>query len=136
MTFMPNTTASPAAARAGGPLRDAAAVVRDSLLLPIRYRPVSGRYRGRQGGFEVELRVDVDGARSMNRVSADYYRLQGGETVYAGSTRIDAPIVVAPRHKPHQGHYSPPSSGGAAGERDAEPRGTERTRACTVGVHL
>lgn len=62
---------------------------------PTPHRPVSGRYRGRGDGFEVELRVDVDGARPMNRVSADYFRLQGDTTVYAGSMRVDAPTLAS-----------------------------------------
>lgn len=57
-------------------------------------RDVSGRYRGRRHGFEVQLRVDVDGPRRpMNRVSADYYRISGNGTTYAGSMRVDAPVV-------------------------------------------
>jgi hypothetical protein len=64
---------------------------------PIPHRPVSGRYRGRRGDFEVELRVDVDGPRPMNCVSADYFQIQGGQTVYVGSMRVDAPVVVSSR---------------------------------------
>jgi len=56
-------------------------------------RDVSGRYRGRRHGFEVQLRVDVDGARPMHRVSADYYRVSGRESTYVGSMRVDEPIV-------------------------------------------
>jgi len=62
---------------------------------PNAHRPVSGRYRGRRGDFEVELRVDVDGARPMNRVSADYFQNIGGESVYAGSMCVDEPSVVS-----------------------------------------
>lgn len=64
---------------------------------PIPHCPVSGRYRGRRGGFEVELRVDVDGRRPMNRVSADYFRLQGDDSVYAGSMCVDSPAVSSSR---------------------------------------
>src|SRR4051794_24171896 len=54
---------------------------------------VSGSYRGARGAFEVELRVDVDGARPMNRVSADYFRLQRDGPVYVGSMCVDAPAL-------------------------------------------
>ena len=57
--------------------------------------PVSGRYRGRCGTLEVELRVDIDGARPLDRVSADYYDLSDIPRRYAGSMRIDAPRAVA-----------------------------------------
>lgn len=57
-------------------------------------RDVSGRYRGRQHGFEVQLRVDVDGPRPTNRVSADYYRVTRRETKYVGSMRVDGPVVT------------------------------------------
>jgi hypothetical protein len=60
---------------------------------PIPRRTVSGRYRGRHDDFEAELRVDVDGARPMNRVSADYFQLQDDEAVYAGSMCVDAPEI-------------------------------------------
>ena len=56
---------------------------------PIPSRPVSGRYRGRNDRFEVELRVDVDGPRTTHRISADYY---DGDS-YRGSMRVDAPSV-------------------------------------------
>ncbi|MDX6717789.1 MAG: hypothetical protein QOJ63_43 [Solirubrobacteraceae bacterium] len=60
---------------------------------PIPHPPVSGRYRGRRGDYEVELRVDVDGVRPMHRISADYFRLQGAKTAYIGSMRVDEPKV-------------------------------------------
>ena len=95
MTSMPNTTASSATARADALAADAAAFSKHSSPLSIPYQPVSGRYRGRQGDFEVELRIDVDGARPMNRVSADYFHLRDDEHLYAGSMRVDAPAVVS-----------------------------------------
>jgi hypothetical protein len=61
----------------------------------IQRQPVSGRYRGRRGNFEVELRVDVDGARPMARVSADYFQLEDDQHLYAGSMCVDSPIVVS-----------------------------------------
>lgn len=55
--------------------------------------PVSGRYYGRDEDVEVELRVDVDGERAMDRVSADYFLIDGDATVYLGSMSIDEPRV-------------------------------------------
>src|SRR3954447_17888009 len=60
---------------------------------PIPKRLVSGRYRGRTGGFELELRVDVDGATAMNKVSGDYLSIQGSTTTYFGSWQVVAPTV-------------------------------------------
>jgi len=59
----------------------------------IKRGEVCGRYRGAEGGFEVELRVDVDGPRAMRRVSADYFRSQGATPTYIGSMRVDEPVV-------------------------------------------
>ncbi len=64
---------------------------------PIPHPSVSGRYRGTDGDFEVELRVDVDGARPTHRVSADYFRLLPGDIEYFGSMRVDAPAVMSSR---------------------------------------
>ncbi len=61
-------------------------------------RDISGRYRGTDGDFEVQLRIDVDGSRPAKRISADYYRLKPGEKTLVGSMRVDAPlVVVSPR---------------------------------------
>jgi len=54
---------------------------------------VSGCYRAVDAGFEVELRVDVDGPRTTRRVSADYFRSQGATTTYIGSMRVEEPVV-------------------------------------------
>jgi hypothetical protein len=94
MTSIPNTIVSSTAARGAELSRGSAG---PPLVPSIPYRPVSGRYRGRGGGFEVELRIDVDGARPMNRVSADYFQLRGDKTVYAGSMRVDAPTLASSR---------------------------------------
>ena len=60
---------------------------------------VSGRYRGADERYEVELRVDVDGPRPAMRISADYFDITGGRHDYAGSMCIDRPVVTgsAPR---------------------------------------
>lgn len=59
----------------------------------ITHRAVSGRYRGRRGQFEAELRIDVDGERSMKRVSADFFEWRAGVRNYTGSMCVDAPEV-------------------------------------------
>lgn len=61
--------------------------------LPMRRRIVSGRYRGRNGTWELELRVDVDGRRPMNRVSGDFYSISGGTVSYFGSFIVDSPVL-------------------------------------------
>jgi hypothetical protein len=79
---------------------------------PIPYPVVSGRYRGRRGEFEVELRVDVDGSRPMNRVSADYFRREGATKTYIGSMRVDEPAVSITRTRvtiTGSGHFSRPA---------------------------
>lgn len=57
-------------------------------------RCISGRYRGTLGAFQLELRVDVDGTRPMNRVSGDFYRVSGGTTTYYGSFVVSSPTVT------------------------------------------
>lgn len=76
----------PAAEQAPEPVASAA--------LPFARRDVSGRYRGGRGGFELELRVDVDGARSLGKVSGDYYSRAGATTAYVGSWMIETPTVT------------------------------------------
>lgn len=50
---------------------------------------------GRDAGTQVELRVDIDGQRPMNRVSADYFEVRRDRLVYGGSMIVDAPIVAS-----------------------------------------
>src|SRR5215211_2810251 len=47
-------------------------------------RGVSGLYRGTRGDFQLEIRVEVDGSRPMNRVSGDLFRVSGATTNYYG----------------------------------------------------
>ncbi len=61
---------------------------------PIRWRPASGRYRSRPAGFQLELRVDVDGRRPLRRLSGDYYTVSGATTSYFGSWTVDAVSVT------------------------------------------
>lgn len=62
--------------------------------LPLRTRAVSGRYRSAAAGFQLELRVDVDGRRPLLKVSGDYYSVSGGTTTYFGSWTVDAVTVT------------------------------------------
>jgi hypothetical protein len=57
-------------------------------------RRVSGRYRSPGGGFQLELRVDVDGTRPMKRVSGDFFQTSGATTAYSGSFIVNAPTVT------------------------------------------
>ena len=56
---------------------------------PVR-RAVSGRYRSAGHRFQLELRVDVDGARPTMHVSGDFYSTSGATTTYHSSWRIDS----------------------------------------------
>lgn len=60
---------------------------------PLPKRLVRGRYRAQAGGWSVELRVDVDGARTTRRVSADFFSESAGSTTYFGSFVVDAPTI-------------------------------------------
>jgi hypothetical protein len=60
---------------------------------PIPHRLVSGRYRGTNGSFQLELRVDVDGAQNLSKVSGDYYSIAGSTTAYFGSWIVQSPVV-------------------------------------------
>ncbi|MEG4035700.1 hypothetical protein Q5691_11410 [Microcoleus sp. w1-18aA5] len=60
----------------------------------IAKRPVSGRYRGTLGSFQLELRVDVDRTRPMKRLSGDFFQISGGTTTYFGSFIVDAPTIT------------------------------------------
>jgi hypothetical protein len=60
----------------------------------IRKRQVRGRYRGASVGWQLDLRVDVDGPRPTNRVSGDFFSTSGATTAYFGSFVIGAPSIV------------------------------------------
>lgn len=62
--------------------------------IPLVRRAGSGRYRGRLGGFELELRVDVDRVRPMRKVSGDFYSISGGTVTYFGSFIVDNPAIT------------------------------------------
>jgi hypothetical protein len=62
--------------------------------LPLRTRAASGRYRSPAAGFQLELRVDVDGRRPLMKVSGDYSSVSGATTTYFGSWTVDAVTVT------------------------------------------
>ncbi|MGC4102084.1 hypothetical protein [Ferruginibacter sp.] len=57
--------------------------------LPIAKNKVYGRYRGQTGNFEMELRIDIDGANALQKVSGDYYSISGQTKSYFGSFIAD-----------------------------------------------
>ena len=59
------------------------------------FRNVSGRYRSGGFGFQLELRVDVDGVRPLRRVSGDFFQVLGTTTTYFGSFIVNSPIITA-----------------------------------------
>lgn len=58
------------------------------------FRNVSGRYRSSGAGWQLELRVDVDGLRPMRRVSGDFFQVQGTTTTYFGSFIVNSPTIA------------------------------------------
>ena len=60
----------------------------------IKKRRVQGRYRSAGTGFQLELRIDVDGVRPMRRVSGDFFQTTGGTTGYFGSFVVNAPTIT------------------------------------------
>lgn len=50
----------------------------------------SGRYRSPAVGFQLELRVDIDGRRPLMKLSGDYFQTSGSTTTYFGSWTVDA----------------------------------------------
>jgi len=61
---------------------------------PIALRHVSGSYVGIANSFELDLRVDVDGARPMRRMSGDFVRIIGSTRTYFGSFVIDSLVIT------------------------------------------
>jgi hypothetical protein len=57
-------------------------------------RPVYGRYRSAGTGYQLELRVDVDGLRPLKRVSGDFFEVTGGTTKYFGSFQVNTPTIT------------------------------------------
>ena len=47
-------------------------------------RNVRGRYRSTGTGWQLELRVDVDGVRPLRKISGDFFSTTGSTTSYFG----------------------------------------------------
>jgi hypothetical protein len=62
--------------------------------VPLRKRNVRGRYRSSGTGWQLELRVDVDGVRPMRKVSGDFFSTTGSTTSYFGSFIVKNPTVT------------------------------------------
>lgn len=60
---------------------------------PIIKNKVFGRYRGQLGNFEVELRVDIDGNKALQKISGDYYAISGQTKSYFGSFIADSLVT-------------------------------------------
>jgi hypothetical protein len=58
-------------------------------------RNVSGRYLSSAAGFQLELRVDVDGVRPTRRLSGDFLQVLGATTTYFGSFTVNSPVITA-----------------------------------------
>nr|WP_042180602.1 hypothetical protein [Kibdelosporangium sp. MJ126-NF4]CEL14472.1 hypothetical protein [Kibdelosporangium sp. MJ126-NF4]CTQ88837.1 hypothetical protein [Kibdelosporangium sp. MJ126-NF4] len=63
--------------------------------IPLPVRAASGRYRSQPVGYQLELRVDVDGRHPLGKLSGDYYALSGATVSYFGSWTVDAVTVTA-----------------------------------------
>lgn len=59
------------------------------------YNTVSGRYRGRLGNSELELRVDIDGQMPMQLVSGDFFSISGNTVSYVGSFYCQAKVQIS-----------------------------------------
>ncbi|MFC0106377.1 hypothetical protein [Kibdelosporangium aridum] len=74
---------------------DVAAPVVPPVPIPLPFRIASGRYRSQPLGFQLELRVDVDGRHPLGKLSGDYYVVSGATVSYFGSWTVDAVTVSA-----------------------------------------
>ncbi|MCE7004813.1 hypothetical protein LWC34_18575 [Kibdelosporangium philippinense] len=74
---------------------DVAAPIVPPVPIPLPFRTASGRYRSQPIGFQLELRVDIDGRRPLGKLSGDYYAVSGATVSYFGSWTVDAVTVAA-----------------------------------------
>ena len=58
---------------------------------------VSGRYSGRNSLFELELRVDIDRAGALKKVSGDFYSYSDAIAVHVGSFILASPTLAVTR---------------------------------------
>jgi hypothetical protein len=93
-------TEAEAALAAGGvavaPTEAEGAQAPEAVVPPIvlRRAAVQGAYRASASGFDLELRVDVDGFRPTKRVSGDFFIRSGATVSYFGSFVVDAATVT------------------------------------------
>ena len=57
-------------------------------------RNVRGRYRSTGTGWQLELRVDIDGVRPLKKISGDFFSTTGSTTSYFGSFVVKNPSVI------------------------------------------
>jgi hypothetical protein len=88
------TGTAPAGVRGGSQVTSPLPLSPTPILIPSIRRTVSGRYRGRLGGFELELRLDVDRVRPMKKVSGDFYAISGSTVTYVGSFIVNNPVIT------------------------------------------
>jgi hypothetical protein len=62
--------------------------------IALRKRQVRGRYRSAAVGWQLELRVDVDGPRPLQRVSGDFFSTSGATTSYFGSFIVEGASIT------------------------------------------
>jgi hypothetical protein len=85
------------AAGPDGPADGDTAALGRSAATAVPRAAVSGRYQATVNGWQVELRVDVDGDRPTRRLSGDFFSTTGTTTSYFGSFVVDTPeITVTP----------------------------------------
>jgi hypothetical protein len=63
--------------------------------LPVIRRTTCGHYRSPSTpGFQLELRVDVDGPHPLRKLSGDFFSMAGATINYFGSFIVDSPTVT------------------------------------------
>jgi hypothetical protein len=62
--------------------------------IALRKRQVRGRYRSAAVGWQLEVRVDVDGPRPLQRVSGDFFSTSGATTSYFGSFIVEGASIT------------------------------------------
>ncbi len=73
-----------------GDMMDIAAAAPPIPVIPIIKNKVYGRYRAQLGSFELEMRLDIDGVSPLQKLSGDYYQVNGQTKSYFGSFIVDS----------------------------------------------
>jgi hypothetical protein len=92
-----DSAGGPAASSGLGEVAGQPEIAADTAAPPRRL--VSGMYKGANGEFKLELRVDVDGKRPTRRISGDLYRVAGATTTYFGSFIVNSPTLTVTSSK-------------------------------------